>query len=76
MTAMRAEAINLLEQIPEENLSKVLTALKKFVVREDPFWSEANQKHLRESIRELDEGKVVTFTDEEWEKFTNAQDIH
>ncbi len=41
----------------------------------DPFWSEENQKYLRESIREMKEGKVVTFSDEEWEKFINAQNI-
>ena len=41
----------------------------------DPFWSEENQKHLRESIREFKEGKVVKFTAEEWEKFVNEQEI-
>lgn len=41
----------------------------------DPFWSEENQKHLQESIRELEEGKGVMFTAEEWEKFVNAQEI-
>lgn len=41
----------------------------------DPFWSEENQKHLQESIREFDEGKCVSFTAEEWEKFVNAQEI-
>ena len=42
----------------------------------DPFWSEENQKHLEESIREFKEDKVVTFSAEEWEKFVNAQEIH
>lgn len=41
----------------------------------DPFWSEENQTHLQKSIRELEEGKVVSFTAEEWEKFINAQEI-
>lgn len=41
----------------------------------DPFWSEKNQKHLQESIRELEEGKGIMFTEEEWEKFVNAQEI-
>ena len=41
----------------------------------DPFWSDENQKHLQESIRELEEGKGVMFTAEEWEKFVNAQEI-
>ncbi|MBR4903609.1 MAG: hypothetical protein IKZ53_02985 [Selenomonadaceae bacterium] len=41
----------------------------------DPFWSDANMKHLQKSIREFDESKCVTFTEEEWEKFVNAQEI-
>ena len=41
----------------------------------DQFWSEENQKHLQKSIREFKEGKVVEFTAEEWEKFTNEQEI-
>ena len=41
----------------------------------DPFWSEENQKHLQESIREFDKSKCVTFSSEEWEKFVNAQEI-
>ena len=31
---------------------------------------------LAESIRQDREGKVVTFTDEEWENFISEQDIH
>ena len=41
----------------------------------DPFWSEENQRHLQKSIREMEEGKVVKFTAEEWEKFVDEQDI-
>ena len=41
----------------------------------DPFWSEENQKHLQKSIRELEEGKGIMFTAEEWEKFVNGQEI-
>ena len=41
----------------------------------DPFWSEENQKHLEKSIREFKEGKVVSFSAEEWEKFVNGQEI-
>ena len=41
----------------------------------DPFWSEENQKHLQKSICEMEEGKVVKFTAEEWEKFVNAQEL-
>jgi len=51
------EAINLIDEVPEENLGKVIDFLKNFIKTEDPFWSEENQKYLRESIRELDEGK-------------------
>ena len=42
----------------------------------DPFWSEENQKHLQESIREFKKGKVVNFSSEEWENFVNGQEIH
>ena len=41
----------------------------------DPFWSEENQTVLSKSIRELEEGKGVMFTAEEWEKFVNEQEI-
>ena len=41
----------------------------------DPFWSEENQNHLKKSICEFNEGKGVSFSDEEWEKFVNAQEI-
>ena len=41
----------------------------------DPFWSDANQKHLQKSINEFEKGKCVTFSEEEWEKFVNAQEI-
>ena len=41
----------------------------------DPFWSEENQKHLDKAISEFEDGKVVEFSSEEWEKFVNAQEI-
>ena len=41
----------------------------------DPFWSEENQQRLQKSIREMDDGKGVTFTADEWERFTNEQEI-
>ena len=31
---------------------------------------------LDRSSKQLADGKVVTFTDNEWEAFVNAQDIH
>ena len=75
MTALRAEIFDLIEEVPEEKLEKFLSVVKNFLKSEDPFWSEKNQKYLQESIREFEEGKVVSFSDEEWEKFTNAQNI-
>lgn len=57
MSELRMEAINLIDEVPEENLGKVIDFLKNFIKTEDPFWSEENQKYLRESIRELDECK-------------------
>ena len=41
----------------------------------DPFWSDENMKQLRESIKEMEEGKFISFNEEEWEKFVNAQEI-
>ena len=42
----------------------------------DKFWSDENIAELNRRIEDLKNGKnIVTFTDEEWEKFTNAQDI-
>ena len=75
MSEMRLETINLINGLSDEKLEKVLAFLKNLIKEEDPFYSEENQKYLRESIREMKEGKVVTFSDEEWEKFVNAQDI-
>lgn len=75
MSELRAEAISLIDEVPTDKLDKLIDLLKNFIRDEDPFWSEENQKYLRESIREMKEGKVVTFTDEEWEKFINAQNI-
>lgn len=75
MTALRAEIFDLIEEVPEDKLEKFLSVVKNFLQSEDPFWSEKNQKYLQESIREFEEGKVVSFSDEEWEKFTNAQNI-
>ncbi|MBQ7198582.1 MAG: hypothetical protein IJS29_04900 [Selenomonadaceae bacterium] len=75
MSELRAEAISLIDEVPTDKLDKLIDLLKNFLRDEDPFWSEENQKYLRESIREMKEGKVVTFTDEEWEKFINAQNI-
>ena len=57
MSELRAEAINIVEIISEENLEKLVKLLKNFLKEEDNFYSEENQKYLRESIRELEEGR-------------------
>ena len=75
MSEMRMEAINLINGLSDEDIEKVFAFVKNLLKEEDPFYSEENQKYLRESIREMKEGKVVTFSDEEWEKFINAQNI-
>ena len=41
------------------------------VVASDQFYSEDNMKRLRQSVRQLDEGKVVTKTMDELEKMGN-----
>ena len=42
----------------------------------DIFWSEKNMQHLAKSIDDMNHGRnLVKFTDEEWEKFVNEQDI-
>ena len=57
MSELRLEAISLIDEISDENIEKVVNFLKNLVKEEDPFWSKENQKYLRKSIRELDEGK-------------------
>ena len=40
-----------------------------FRPRKDPFWSESNQRHLRQAIQEMEEGKnVIKKTMEELEE--------
>lgn len=42
----------------------------------DTFWSEQNMQHLEKAIDDINHKRnCVTFTDEEWEKFVNEQDI-
>ena len=41
----------------------------------DTFWSDANMERLSASIKEMNEGKCVKFTAEEWEKFVNEQEL-
>lgn len=42
-----------------------------FEISDDPFYSESNQKALRESIQQLNEGKVIHKTMEELEQMAN-----
>jgi len=42
-----------------------------FEISDDPFYSESNQIALRESIKQLNEGKVVYKTMEELEQMAN-----
>ena len=42
------------------------------VVASDQFYSESNMKHLQRSIRQLDEGKVITKTMDELEKMADG----
>ena len=63
MSEMRLEAINLLEEISEENLGKVLSFLKNLVKEEDPFWSEENQKHLQKVIDDINNGRNISRHD-------------
>ena len=69
-----------MEQICNElgiNLSTAFNIFAKKVVREkripfdvsiDPFYSETNLIALNKSMRELENGKTVTKTMEEWKK--------
>lgn len=65
------------------NTSVAITLFAKAVLREkripfeislaaDPFFSETNQRRLKESLQELNEGKVVQKTMTELEEMANA----
>ena len=42
------------------------------VVASDQFYSESNMNHLQRSVRQLDEGKVITKTMDELEKMADG----
>lgn len=42
-----------------------------FEINADPFYSESNMQYLRESIKQLEEGRVVTKTMEELEEMAD-----
>ena len=76
MSEMRMEAINLINGLSDENVEKVFTFLKNLLKEEDPFYSEENVAELNRRIDDMEHGRnIVTFSDEEWEKFVDAQDI-
>lgn len=58
MADLRAEALEILARVPEDKLFAAVEALKFLARTTDPFWSNANQQHLSESIAEFDAGKV------------------
>ena len=70
MTALREEVNYLVKEIPDESLKNFLPIVKYFLSKEDPFWSEENQEHLKKAIDDMNNGRnVVKFTSEEWENF-------
>lgn len=77
MSEMRMETINLMNTLSDENIEKVLAFVKNLIQEEeDPFYSEENIAELNRRIEDMKHGRnIVTFSDEEWEKFVNAQDI-
>jgi DNA-damage-inducible protein J len=63
------------------NMSIAITILAKKMIREqripfevsvDPFYSKANEDRLRNSIKQLEQGKVVSKTLEELEGLANG----
>jgi len=43
----------------------------------DTFWSDENMNYLKKAVDDINNDRnLVKFTDEEWEKFVNEQDIH
>ncbi|MBR5914202.1 MAG: hypothetical protein IKZ58_07570 [Selenomonadaceae bacterium] len=72
MSEMRLEAINIINSMSDENLEKVLAFLKNLL--QDDI--EENIAELNRRIDDINHDRnIVTFTDEEWEKFINAQNI-
>lgn len=57
MTDLRAELLSLVDKVPEDYLYSAVETLKFLSTTKDPFYRNANQKHLNESIAEFDAGK-------------------
>lgn len=68
MTALREEAINLVEELPEESLSKLVPFLKTWLKVHSPNYNEENESKIYDPNHDK---AVITFTDEEWEQFTD-----
>ncbi len=60
MTALRLEAKDLVDDVPEERLSDFVSMIKNFLKAEDPFYSEENQKHLEKVIDDVRHGRNMT----------------
>ena len=60
MTALRLEAKDLVDEVPEERLSDFVSMIKNFLKDEDPFYSEENQKHLEKVIDDVRHGRNMT----------------
>ena len=63
MTALRLEAKDLIDEVPEESLPKFLSMIKNFLKEEDPFYSEENQKHLEKVIDDIKHGRNISKHD-------------
>jgi len=59
MNNLREEINYYVKEIPDESLEKFLPIVKKFLGEEDPFWSEANQKHLSKVIDDINNGRNI-----------------
>ena len=76
MTALREEAMNLVEELPEESLSKLVPFLKAWFKVHSPNHVEENADDSKDNIDDINHGRnFISFTDEEWENFTNAQNL-
>ena len=62
----------------QEQAKAINTSVEEFI-RQTSLKAARNAAYLAKldmSRKQLEQGKVVTFSDEEWEKYINAQDIH
>lgn len=57
MEDLRAELQSLVDKVPDDYLYSAVESLKFLSTTDDPFYRNANQKHLSESIKQFEEGK-------------------